>query len=255
MAIQQYERDIQFEGILNFRDLGGYRATGGRTIAWRRVFRSGEMHHMTRSDAEKLINEIKIKTIIDLRSSDRQEKTRAGLLEEAGIKIYSLPCAVVFDGDTEQGMTAAKKFSSLEEAMNYQIRLKNYSSSLIKAMEIIADPKNHPVVFHCNAGKDRSGILAALILSVLGVMKHDILNDYALTDQYMKAFINRWNADTATADVLDDLPAYHLRAVPESMEIFLNILKKDYGSAEGYLNAQGADKTLVKRLEKVLLVD
>jgi protein-tyrosine phosphatase len=250
---EQYSRDIQFEGILNFRDMGGYRARGGRTIAWRRLFRSGEMHHMTGNDAARLGGEIGIKTVIDLRSSNAQEKTGAGLLGQTEIKIVSLPCAVVFDGDTEQGMTAAKKFSGLEEAFNYQIRLKNYSGSLIKAMEIIADTKNHPVVFHCNAGKDRSGILAALILSILGVMKHDIINDYAMTDQYMKAFIDRWNSDTETAGVLDDLPAYHLRAVPESMEIFLNALKKDHGSVEGYLKAQGADATLVNRLEKALL--
>lgn len=251
--LEQYNRDIQFDGILNFRDMGGYRARGGRTTAWRRLFRSGEMHHMTAQDAARLIDEIHIKTIIDLRSSDNQKKTGAGLLGEAGIQVVRLPCVVVYDGDMEPGMTAAKKFSGLEEAINYQIRLKNYSSSLIKAMEIIADPKNHPVVFHCNAGKDRSGILAALILSVLGVMKHDIINDYAMTDQYMKAFIERWNSDTETAGILDDLPAYHLRAVPESMDIFLNALKKDYGSVEDYLKAQGADATLVNRLENALL--
>jgi protein-tyrosine phosphatase len=250
---KRFSREIKFEGVLNFRDLGGYRAQDGRTIAWRHVFRSGELPNMTERDAIKLKEELKIVTVIDLRSSDRQEKTGAGLLSQTGIKIISVPCNMVTDVDIKTRKTETESHSSLEEALNYRMSLRNYSQSLIEALDIIADRENHPVVFHCNAGKERSGMLAALLLSVLGVIEKDIIDDYVLTDQYMKAFIARWNSDTETGDILD-LPAYQLRATPESMVVFLKALKKDFGSAEGYLKNYGADKMLVKRLENVLLV-
>ena len=67
MTTHSYSRHIDFESVLNFRDLGGYRAGDGRKIAWRRIFRSGEMHHMTARDITRFKEEIKLRSVIDLR--------------------------------------------------------------------------------------------------------------------------------------------------------------------------------------------
>jgi protein-tyrosine phosphatase len=249
---QQHSRNIPFEAILNFRDLGGYKARGGRAIAWRRIYRSGEMHLATDNDISCLKDEIKLKTIIDLRSANRQEITGVGRLSEIGVNFHSLPFSMVMEGNIAQKMLAG--FSNTAELYLFRINSKEYRKHIIDALEIIASLENHPLVFHCNAGKDRSGILAAILLGVLGVADEDIINDYALTALTLKKFIERWDNDLLTADIHKNLPAFHKDATPKEMTQFLAALRKEYGSAEGYLKENGADASLVKRLEKALLV-
>lgn len=93
------------------------------------------------------------------------------------------------------------------------------------------------MIFHCSAGKDRTGILAALLLGVLGVPDEDIARDYALTAPHMKSHIARLSQDPQVAQSLRDLPAYMHEAATESMALFLFILRRDYGSAWGYVRA------------------
>jgi protein-tyrosine phosphatase len=248
----RYSRIIPFEEILNFRDLGGYKARGGRSIAWRRIYRSGEMHVATDSDISRLKDEIKLKTVIDLRSASRQEITGVGRLGKTGVKFYSVPISMV--NETEIAQKLLQSFTNSAELYIYRIRSKEYGRGVIEALEIIASPANHPLVFHCNAGKDRSGIVAAILLSVLGVSDEDIVNDFALTALSLKKFIERWDNDPKTAYIHKQLPAFHKDARPEEMTVLLTELRKEYGSAEGYLKTNGADASLVKRLEKALLV-
>ena len=241
---QRYSRNIPFEEILNFRDLGGYKVSGGRSIAWRRIFRSGEMHHMTNNDISRLKDDLKLKTIIDLRSTKTLEKTGIGPLQEVGVKYRSIPLMI------KEELTS---FSNSGEIEYHRTRLKEYGHGIVEVMEIIARPDNHPLVFHCSAGKDRSGIVAALLLNALGVADDDIITDYVITDRYMKEMNERWSSDPEWAEWYKNLPVYHHKAMPESMVLFLALLKKEYGSAEGYLIENGADASLIKRLEKALL--
>jgi protein-tyrosine phosphatase len=249
---QHFSRNIRFEEILNFRDLGGYKARGGRTIAWRRLFRSGEMHLMTGHDATRLKEEIKLKTVIDLRSATRLEKTGVGRLNEIDVIFHSLPLSIITEGDIEKKVLEG--FSNSAEIYLFRIRDKEYGRSIIDALEIIAAPENYPLVFHCNAGKDRSGIIAAILLSALGITEEDIVNDYVLTAQSLKQFIERWDNDPETAHIHRQLPDFQKQARPEEMRLFLAGIRNKYGSAEGYLKTMGAEKSLTERLEKALLV-
>jgi protein-tyrosine phosphatase len=121
-------------------------------------------------------------------------------------------------------------------------------------MEIIADPENHPLLFHCGAGKDRSGIVAAFILSVLGVADGDIIGDYILSAPYMPDLVTRLMEDPETPEDVKNLPAYTWEATSASMRWFLSFLKREYGSAREYLEMHGAEKSLFSRLEKALLI-
>jgi protein-tyrosine phosphatase len=251
---KQYSREIKLEGVLNFRDLGGYKARGGKTVAWRRVFRSGEMHLMTPNDMTRLKEELKIRTVIDLRSARRQEQTGIGNLAMMGINSYSIPLNMINVSDAEKTTEILSRFTSSGEIYLYRIKLKGYGQGMIEALELIASPENHPLVFHCNAGKDRSGILTALLLGALGVAEEVIIGDYVLTAQSLKKFIERWDNDPVTAGIHKNLPAFDKVAEPKTMAFFLTALKNKYGSSAGYLKAQGAAPSLVKRLEKALLV-
>ena len=125
---------------------------------------------------------------------------------------------------------------------------------MVRAMEIISDPGNLPILFHCNAGKDRAGMLAALLLNLVGVADEDIIKDYALSEAAMKKYLQRLDEDPLTSGFQSKKPAYQKEAAPESMSYFLANFKAAYGSAAEYLVMHGADTSLVSRLKAVLLV-
>jgi protein-tyrosine phosphatase len=288
--LQSYSKEIKFDGIINCRDLGGYKAEGNRTVAWRRLFRSGYIHPMTEGDLRRLKEELKLTSVIDLRRNNAGQNKEVSLLNSAGIKYFNTPflsyqkeelklTSVI---DLRRNNAGQNKevsllnsagikyfntpflsyqkeelnydFTNMGEAFLFRIRHKEYAKPLIDALEIIADPKNHPLLFHCGAGKDRSGLLAAFVLSVLGVADKDIVSDYALSAQYMPDMVKRLMQDPETPDDVKNLPAYTWEATAASMALFLSVLKQEFGSARRYLEMNGADKSLFERLEKALLI-
>ena len=246
--MQTYSREIKFDGIINCRDIGGYKAEGGRIVAWRRLFRSGYVHPMTEHDLNRLKEELKLTSVINLRRNKAGQQKEVSLLSDAGIKYYNAP---FFSYQQEE---LGLDFSNMGEAFLFRIRHKEYAKPIIDALEIIADPKNLPLLFHCGAGKDRSGVLAAFVLSVLGVVDKDIINDYTLSAPYMRDMVASMMNDPGTPEAEKNLPAYTWEATAESMALFLTGLKQEFGSARGYLEMNGADKSLFERLEKALLI-
>jgi protein-tyrosine phosphatase len=247
--VQSYSREINFDAIVNFRDLGGYRAKDNSTVVWRQLFRSGYLHPMTERDLTRLKEEIKLNSVIDLRSDkELQQLKEVSLLNDVGIKYFNVPFISYPKEELHHD------FSNMGEAYLFRIRHKEYSKSIIDAMEIIADPKNHPLLFHCGAGKDRSGLVAAFVLSVLGVADGDIIADYILSAPYMKDLITRFMNEIGTPEDIINLPAYTWKATSESMTWFLTSLKHEFGSARGYLEMHGAETSLFDRLEKALLI-
>jgi protein-tyrosine phosphatase len=245
--LPSYSREINFDGIINCRDIGGYRAEGGRIVAWRRLFRSGYVHPMTEHDLNRLKEELKLTSVINLRRNKAGQQKEVSLLSDAGIKYYNAP---FFSYQQEE---LGLDFSNMGEAFLFRIRHKEYAKPIIDALEIIADPKNLPLLFHCGAGKDRSGLVAAFVLSVVGVAESDIIADYILSAPYMRELVAGMMNDSNTPEEEKNLPAYTWEATAESMALFLTGLKREFGSARGYLKMNGADKSLFGRLEKALL--
>jgi protein-tyrosine phosphatase len=247
MTKQSNPRHIRFEAVFNFRDLGGYWTRGGQTVAWRRLFRSSELHHMTSRDIVQLKEEIRLRSVIDLRRSRQLEPFSP--LNEVGVEYYNIP--LIDRGDDSENVY--QDFSNMGEVYSYLVRHEEFGQRVIEALEIIAEPDNLPLVFHCSAGKDRTGILTAIVLGILGVTDEDIIEDYTLTATYMKELINRWNDDPKWAEVLKNVPGYIWEASPESMAFFLSTLKREYGSVRGYVEGHGAEVSLIHRLETALL--
>jgi len=249
---EPYSRHIKLENVINFRDLGGYRAGDGRTVAWRRLFRSGDLRHATNRDFKRLKEEIRLATVIDLRSAEEIERQGIGIPAAADIKY----CNIAFMTDDDPGANASRydHCTNMGEFYLEMARQKDYGKLITEALEVIADPQNHPIVFHCAVGKDRTGMLAAVLLSLLGVPEKDIIEDYALSEPYMDELLARLkNNPPKVGGPPMDIPEYFWKASPESMNLFLSTLKREYGSIEEYLAEQGADSSLVRRLESALL--
>ncbi|MGP8080082.1 MAG: tyrosine-protein phosphatase [Dehalococcoidales bacterium] len=242
-------REINFEAIINCRDLGGYRAQGKRTVAQRRLFRSGYIHPMTDRDLHRLKEELKLTAVIDLRGKkDKQQLKEISLLNSTGIKYFNTPFL------SYQKEELNYDFTDMGEAFLFRIRHQEYGRPIIAALEIIADPKNYPLLFHCGAGKDRSGLLAAFVLSVLGVADADIIADYVLSAHHMKDVVTTLMKDPETPADIKNLPAYTWEATAVSMALFLSGLKREFGSIREYLEMNGAETSLFNRLEKALLI-
>jgi len=129
-----------------------------------------------------------------------------------------------------------------------------FKQQVLEALCILADPANQPLVFHCSAGKDRTGILAALVLDILGVDDRDIGQDYDLTAMHPRESYNTMNDEHRLAAERNGLPKFFWEVRPELILSFLDRLRKEYGSVESYLREQGADSFLFHRLRSGLRV-
>ena len=248
---ESFPRHLRFDSVTNFRDIGGYQTRQGKTVTWRRVFRSGEFAKITRNDFQRLMKELGLTSVIDLRSAIEIERQGIGLLSEADIKYHSIP----FMTDDDPGANASRyeHCTNMGEFYLEMARQKDYGQRITEALEIIAEPENHPLVFHCAVGKDRTGMLASVLLSLLGVAEKDIIEDYALSEPYMDELLARLKNNPQKNDPPLDIPEYFWKASPESMTLFLSTLRREYGSIEGYLESMGMEPSLTERLESALL--
>jgi protein-tyrosine phosphatase len=262
---QSYSRFIHFESVPNFRDLGGYRTHDGRTVAWRRLFRCAALHKMNDREIARLKQEINPRAVIDLRSpKDPEKNPEVLLLKEIGARYYPIPFSTwpwpdplkrpdssSYVNDEAQTRPSA---TNMGEIYLYRISERPFGKRLVDALDIIAERDNHPLVFHCSAGKDRTGVLAAMVLAAMGIVDEDVVEDYALSAPLMKNIRDRMTSDPETAQGVKDLPDFQWEASAESMAAFLSLLRREYGSADGYLKAHGAGSSLVDRLKVALLV-
>jgi protein-tyrosine phosphatase len=249
---EKFNRHLKFGSVMNFRDIGGYPAEGGHTVAWRRVFRCGEFRNMTQDDFKRLTNELGVVSVIDLRSGPELENNGKGLLEGSEIKY----CNIAFMTDDDPGANASRyaHCTNMGEFYLEMARQKVYGRRITEALEIIAEPENHPLVFHCAVGKDRTGMLASVLLSLLGVAEKDIIEDYALSEPYMDELLPKLKNNPPKNDPPLDIPEYFWKASPESMKLFLSTLRQEYGSVKQYVAAMGGKPDLAERLAKALLV-
>jgi protein-tyrosine phosphatase len=252
--IQSYPRVIPLENIKNFRDLGGYMAGKGVSTVWRRLYRSGDPVEMSAPDKAILKSDIGLKTVIDLTTPDDVKKLREiRLMEEIGVRYFNIPFRPDIQNYYEKELKLYQKTLNLGYFYLGRIGHESFSHKLAQALEIIADPQYHPVLFHCGAGKDRTGVLAAMILNLLNVGDVDIVNDYLFTDAAMTEIRDRIVSHPDTRDEVKNLPDFTWWAKPEYMQTFLDGLREKYGGTAGYLNTYDADKTLARRVAKALL--
>jgi protein-tyrosine phosphatase len=249
---EKYPRHLRFESVSNFRDIGGYRTRQGRIVTWRRVFRSGEFARISRNDFQRLMEETGLISVVDLRSKFEVERHGIGLIAEADIRYHNISF-IADGGDRKADERRYRELTNMGQFYLDLVRYKDFGQQIIEALKIIAEPENHPLVFNCAVGKDRTGILAAVLLSLLGVEDKDIIEDYSLSGPYMEEILKTIDSDPKIAEGIKVLPDYFWKASPESMDLFLSTLRQKYGSINGYLESVGMKDSLPERLESALL--
>ncbi|MER5812486.1 tyrosine-protein phosphatase [Streptomyces sp. NPDC002033] len=238
-------RHIPFERLHNFRDLGGYRSRDGRTLAHGRLYRADSLGKLRGADWDRFL-ELGIRTVIDLRYPwEIEAKGRIPQPERftyANLSIEHRPYdQAAIDPALDPWRYLADRFAEVAEDGVEEIR---------RAIELIADGPG-PAVFHCTSGKDRTGLVAALVLTLLEVPEEEILADFALTELATERLVADWRAANPARTLL--WPSYG-RAPAVVMSLVLADLTSRYGSPGGYLtDAVGITPDVVARLRARLL--
>lgn len=245
-------RFVDVDGCFNFRDLGGYRALDGRTIAWRKLFRSDSLHRGTAAGLAALAS-LRVATVLDLRTlGELAEHPWSPPTGWSG-RWQHLPLRAV---TPDWSVDEATKLSSEDfVAAHYYETVLRGGPVLAAAVTALSMPKAMPAVFYCAAGKDRTGIVAALLLVLLGVSAADAARDYALSD----VGTARWEAslragnrdDTQTA--WSHVPSAMLRADQDNMLTFLRRINAEYGSVANLVANLGVSDNTIDRLRATLL--
>jgi protein-tyrosine phosphatase len=240
-------RTIELAGCLNFRDLGGYPTAGGRMVRWRQVFRSDALHHLTRQDVAHLRDQLRLGEVIDLRSSAELTSEGRGPLAGETLRFHHYP---LFDGDAPK--TAPTPAMTLTD--RYFLLAEFAKRPIARVIDTLA-ATDAPAVYHCAAGKDRTGVVSAILLGVLGVRDEIIVADYAATQTNLDAIIERLMATDGYRSMLSALPPDTLHAEPETMLAFLDRMRGQYGSMDAYALSAGVAPDSLERLRTRLLTD
>lgn len=245
------ERLINLEGCLNFRDLGGYPTADGRRLAWRRIYRSDGLHRLTGSDVARLRDELRLTDLIDLRSTAELKLDGRGPLEHEPMAFHHVP---LFDGERPSSFSVdlQRRMQEMSLAERYFGLAEMAKEAIARVVRLLADSEGG-AVYHCAAGKDRTGVISAILLSLFGVRDEMIVADYALSQQNLDAIIERLNASEGYKEMFEHLPPDTLHAEPETMVELLARIGDGYGSVAGYLESAGVSAEVVERLRANVL--
>jgi protein-tyrosine phosphatase len=241
-------RLLPLVGAYNFRDLGGYPTLDARTTRWGRLYRSDTLHELTEEDLV-LLRGIGLVSVIDLRTATEVERMGRGVLGSEPLRYVNLS-VLPTEGAEQQAAPATRVEEVFERYLSY---LEVGKTALVESFGLMAEPDNYPLVFHCQAGKDRTGVLAALVLACIGVVRDAIVDDYVLTATRIDLILGRLRRDPYFADRIADLPSSVFAVEASTMECFLDGLDKRFGGARRWALGAGVTEAQLKALEHLLL--
>jgi protein tyrosine/serine phosphatase len=235
---------IDLEGAHNVRDLGGLPTTGGAVTRPGVLLRSDALDALTDADVQRLVDGVGLAHVVDLRSNRERVERGRGALGTSGVTYSELE--VIDDKDVDRRRdTRASAFSAGTDpdtiiATGYAELLDLGRSAFVEAVNAVAAPGGTPALVHCTAGKDRTGVLVALLLDVAGVEREAIVADYAATHERMPAIVERIRSASAYQEVAEEVPAFVFGATEATMRHFLTHLDETWGGGEAYFEANGA---------------
>jgi len=265
-GVERTRRLPCLEGGRNFRDLGGYRTADGRQLRWGRLYRSGALSYLTEADRAQLVL-FGIRTVCDLRSSGERSREPTNW-SAAGIE------SLHFDYD-HPSVTLRGLLSEAGE-LNAEVMHRSMTQLYRRLPMLFAQPYAAlfaklaqgalPLVFHCAAGKDRTGIAAALILLSLGVSPQTVMDDYALTNTAVdleavllarpRTSLGVGSARAHLSELAPEVRAPLIEARAQYLEAALQQIEHDHGSIARYLHERlGVSAAMLGEIRRQLLVD
>ncbi len=239
---------IELEGAVNVRDLGGLPTTDGHQTAGAQLLRADNLQDLSPSDVARLVRDIGVTTVVDLRSSNELKSEGPAPLDAmAGVRHAHHPVLPELGSNTDMIADALLTKSGLTKADQDKSRyprdpvcghylgyLEDRPDQVVAALRSIARSEGAALV-HCAAGKDRTGVVVALALTVAGVIPQAVVADYAATAERTEAIVARLLASPTYARDIGSKPADSHRPRPETMAAFLEQMESRYGGVVRWL--------------------
>ena len=237
------QRWLRLEGIDNVRDVGGLPLRAGGTTRTGVVLRSANLRSVSPADVTHLVDVVGLRLVLDLRTSWEIERDGPTAVAQAGVETVALTFL------PEDGEILPEAGDDTDPLLrSYLGYLADRPENVVEAVRLLGGPDPGPALVHCAAGKDRTGVLVALVLDAVGVSREAVIADYALSAEQVEAMFRRWTTAQGRempADLTPHLP----RA--EVMGTVLARLDAEYGGrdgAAGWLRAHGLDDDALARL-------
>ena len=250
------ERWIQLAGACNVRDLGGLPLRDGGVTRSGVVLRADALDGLTADDVTALADAFGLRHVIDLRSDGERVERGRGLL---GDRVVAYTQVEVVPSDALGARQAAReeRFANGDEpaaimADGYMHLLELGGPAFAQAVNALAEEGGTPALFHCSAGKDRTGVLAALLLDVAGVEHDAIVADYALTTERVDAVFARLRGAQWFSRLAEEVPAFVFGSEAATMSAFLAALADRWGDAGTYLTSVGATGQSLETVRQTL---
>ncbi|MFN8507217.1 MAG: tyrosine-protein phosphatase [Dehalococcoidia bacterium] len=240
----------ELEGVHNFRELGAYSLAGGGRIRSGMIYRSGALELMTATDCACIGDEIGIRTILDLRHPEEfahmpdghalNERVRPLSIFEAARGMDELIAEL--NGLYGTGPTPGRYLHYLDVG----------GERFVEAFRLLAEAETYPVLVHCTAGKDRTGVLLGMLMELLGAGDEDIANEYGLSDASIDRLIAYLRSTGRALAGTDAEIRARLSTPAERMAGFITLMRERYGSTEAFLSGRGVPGEEIGRIRELL---
>jgi protein tyrosine/serine phosphatase len=232
-------------GTANFRDLGGLPTEDGGRIRSGLLFRSDTLQELTAADVDVLVRRMRLRLIVDLRASGEVAGEGRGLLEAEPVRHVNL----ALHSRDQRPIPDLTADTLVQHYLGY---LTVSAAAAAEAFRLLAGD-GLPAVVHCAAGKDRTGVMAGLVLRAVGVPVDMVAADYARSADAVPSIIARLRRLPAYADRIDLLPPEVHECRAETMMEFLRAVDEQYGSVAAFLREAGLEDEVVRRLRDRLV--
>ena len=245
----QPTRFLAWEACHNARDTGGYPTHSGRQTRWQTLVRADNLHNLTLA-GQAALRDYGVRTVIDLRLAHEVEKTPNPFANQ-----HTLPEVPVYlnlplhDPAANAAMDLAP--SMMGEYIVILEQSKPHISGVIQAAA--TGMAEGAVIVHCHGGKDRTGIVVALLLSIAGVPRETIIEDYALSEVQLEPLHAAWLEEQRIAQGHPIARPRWMQSRPETMSGVLDFLDRNYGGPEGYLRAAGVPQSCIIQIRDHLI--
>jgi protein-tyrosine phosphatase len=245
-------RRLHVEGAYNIRDIGGYPTQDGRQTRWRTFIRADDLSRLPPASQATLVD-YGIRTVIDLRLNDEVEKS-PDVFSRSPDVVYHHKNMIGDPPYSDEGEYRESGEPSERIRLSYSQWLDRRQPRIGEILGILADPTQRPALYHCTGGKDRTGVISALLLGIAGVSADTIAEDYALSGRYL------WDRHLVAPDPLEALAniedwGHYQREFcpPDGMLKVLKHLDDSYGGVEAYCRTTGLTDDQIASLRNVLV--
>ena len=248
-------RWVDLQGAVNVRDVAGLPTVDGRTVRPRVLLRADNLQDLTERDVAQLVDELGVRTVLDLRTTGEVHLEGPGPLTERA-EHHHLSLIPELPGDSDQAgvdravpTRDARRGETPNDMTGYYLGyLEDAPGNVAQALRLIADPSSGTTLVHCAAGKDRTGTVVAIALSLAGVTRDAVVADYVASAERAPQVLERLQASRTYGGDLEDRTVDDITPVAASMERFLDEVDRRYGGPHGLAASLGVEEETVARL-------